>query len=153
MGLDQYLEKQTYVQQWEHQKPEEKIFITVKKGDKIHKRIKPERISYITEQVMYWRKANAIHKWFTDNCYEGKENNGEEIYVSSENIKKLLDDIQAVLDDTSLAESILPTESGFFFGTTEYDEWYFDDLRKTKDCFENLLKEDPEAHYYYRASW
>ena len=71
MGLDMYLTKKTYVKQWDHQKPEERHEVTVKKGGEIHPFIKTDRVSGVVEEVMYWRKANAIHGWFVDNCQNG----------------------------------------------------------------------------------
>ena len=50
---------------------EEKHSISVKKGGKSRKDIKPKRISHIIEEMIYWRKANAIHNWFVENCQEG----------------------------------------------------------------------------------
>ena len=35
------------------------------------------------------------------------------------------------------AEANLPTQAGFFFGSTEYDEWYFNDV---KDCWIQMGK-------------
>ena len=52
MGLDMYLSKKTYVKQWEH-KGEDNFKVEVtKKGEPVEN-IKPERISYITEEVGY----------------------------------------------------------------------------------------------------
>ena len=66
-----YLYKKTYVQNWEHTSPEKKHTISIKKGGKVRKDIKPERICYITEQIAYWRKFNALHGWFIENCGGG----------------------------------------------------------------------------------
>ena len=68
MGLDMTLSKKTYVQNWDFHKEKEKHTISIKKGGKVRKDIKSKRISYIVEEVMYWRKANAIHSWFVENC-------------------------------------------------------------------------------------
>ena len=45
MGLDMYLSKKTYVKQWEHQTPENRYSVSVKKGGKTCKGIKSRRIS------------------------------------------------------------------------------------------------------------
>jgi hypothetical protein len=57
-----------------------------------------------------------------------------------------------------LAEDLLPTQSGFFFGSTEYDEWYIRDIQSTIDIIETLLSERNESGYidgdiYYHSSW
>ena len=85
-----------------------------------------------TFEVAYWRKANQIREWFI-NHLDGFEydDNGEYYAVTEEILEELIDDCQKVLDDNDLAEEILPTSSGFFFGSTEYDEWYFEQLKTT----------------------
>lgn len=51
-----------------------------------------------------------------------------------------------------LAERRLPTQEGFFFGGTEYDEWYVDDLKETKRMVTEALADD-DADYEYGSSW
>ena len=59
-----------------------------------------------------------------------------------------------VLKDSRVAEELLPSQSGFFFGGTDYDEWYWDDLKHTVEMLEPLLKQkDSYADLYYSASW
>jgi hypothetical protein len=54
---------------------------------------------------------------------------------------------------------ILPTESGFFFGSTEYDEYYLEDVKDTIKQLEPLIEKDSDGNYinradvYYRSSW
>ena len=38
-----------------------------------------------------------------------------------------------------LAESTLPTTDGFFFGSTEYDKYYIQDVRDTRDMMRKIL--------------
>lgn len=67
-------------------------------------------------------------------------------------LKELLRRCKAVLANHSKAVELLPTQSGFFFGGTEYDQWYFSDLEQTVKIIEPLIKDD-ENEYSYRASW
>lgn len=161
MGLDMYLSKKTYVKNWRHMTPEELHKITVKKGGKTRKDIKPERISYIVEEVGYWRKFNALHNWFVQNC-QGGVDECQESYVSQEKLKTLLESLKKVqslkpkdgevtVNEEKLAEH-LPTTSGPFFGGTEYDEYYFQEVDETVKLLEELVKDD-EGYYYYQASW
>jgi len=55
----------------------------------------------------------------------------------------------------AIAEKLLPTKSWFFFGGTEYDECYLDDLKKTIEIIEPLLAEENEDErgFVYRSSW
>jgi hypothetical protein len=47
---------------------------------------------------------------------------------------------------------LLPSTSGFFFGNTEYDEWYYNDIQNTIEILEKAL-EDKDGEYYYSSSW
>ena len=156
MGLDMYLSKKTYVKQWEHKGEDNSKVEVSKKGEPVEN-IKPERISYITEEVGYWRKANQIHNWFVQNVQEGEDDCGE-YHVHEEQLEELLGLCKQVLTNNELAEKLLPSQSGFFFGGTEYDEWYFTDLKNTVEIIETLLSERDEYGYiggdiYYQSSW
>ena len=102
-----------------------------------------------SEEVAYWRKANQIREWFAENI--GVEN-CKEIPVTKENLEDLRDNCLAVLFDRTNADSLLPTSSGFFFGTTDYDEWYFEQVNDTVDMLNTVLETtdwDHEYIYYY----
>jgi len=149
MGLDMYLNKRTYVQHWEHN-GDDNYEVTVTKGGEPTK-INPKKVKYIIEEAGYWRKQNQIHRWFVENVQEGIDNCGE-YYVSKEDLQTLLDLCQKVKADHSLADSLLPSASGFFFGGTEYDEWYFDGIDNTIQILEEAL-EDGNGEYLYSSSW
>ena len=62
-----------------------------------------------------------------------------------------------------LAQTLLPTQDGFFFGSTDYDEWYLEDLKsyveqvkiiekEHKDLVESGIPEY-DIQYVYWASW
>lgn len=109
----------------------------------------------ISKQVMYWRKANAIHNWFTEHTTETSE--GSEVYqVTKSNMESLLSDIKVVLELSDIkvvleehrlspdlqekAEELIPAVSGFFFGDNGYEDDYYDSLQETKDFLEKELK-------------
>jgi hypothetical protein len=150
MGLDMYLEKRTYVRQWSHQTPEEQYNVEVTKGGQPVK-IDPKRVTYVIEEIGYWRKQNQIHQWFVENVQNGVDNCGE-YCVSKGQLEDLLEICNKILNDNSLAEELLPTASGFFFGGTEYDEWYFDGIENTIEILKEALS-DTSADYYYSSSW
>lgn len=61
-----------------------------------------------------------------------------------------------VIKDTSVAEELLPTTGGFFFGSTAYDEWYYGDVESTISQLERVLKAAGELDIWcfnYRSSW
>jgi len=146
-----YLSKKTYVKQWDHQSPEEQYEVVVTKGGKPVDGIKPKRVKYIEEEVGYWRKSNQIHRWFVENVQNGNDNCGD-YYVGSEKLTELLELCKKVQADHSLAEELLPSASGFFFGGTEYDEWYYTDIDNTITILEEAL-EDENSDFYYSSSW
>jgi hypothetical protein len=145
-----YLEKRTYVRQWEHQKPEEQYNVEVTKGGESVK-IDPKRVTYVIEEIGYWRKANQIHSWFVENVQNGVDNCGE-YCVSKGQLEDLLEICKKIQSDNSLAEELLPTANGFFFGGTDYDEWYYKDIENTIEILEEALS-DTTADYYYSSSW
>lgn len=106
----------------------------------------------------YWRKANAIHNWFVQNV-QGGEDNCNEYYVSREKIVELLNTVKKVLENRELAPTLLPPTSGFFFGSTELDEYYWGDLEHTRKVMENALKmldgskKEEYVTFYYQSSW
>ena len=100
----------------------------------------------------YWRKANQIHAWFVKNVQGGNDNCGE-YYVSHEKLKELLTTCQQAL--FSKDPSLLPPQEGFFFGGTDIDEWYWLDLKNTKDKLDRVfaLPEMSKLSFYYTSSW
>ena len=156
MGLDMYLSKKTYVKQWEHKGDENFQVEVTKKGEPVS-HIKSERISYVEEEVGYWRKSNQIHNWFVQNVQNGTDDCGT-YFVSEEQLEELLELCKRVIENNELAEELLPSTDGFFFGSTDYDEWYFKDLTNTIKIIETLLSERNENGYldgdiYYHSSW
>jgi uncharacterized protein YneR len=152
MGLDSYLYKKSYVRNGDYYKPEHRMEVEVKTGGEVSKTIKPERIKYVVEEVAYWRKANQIHNWFVQNV-QGEVDNCQSSYVNRDNLEELLDLCKQVQADNELADSLLPTRSGFFFGGTEYDEWYFKDIQNTITFLEDCLSDELADEFEYSASW
>lgn len=154
MGLDMYLTKKTYVKQWEHTPESEKTYVSVKGAQAHH--INTNRIRHIEEDLCDWRKANHIHKWFVDNVQGGKDD-GDEYYLDLSKLKELRDVCYEVIADLKRAEELLPTTSGFFFGSTDYDDWYFKETTRTYVKLNEIIKEleEHENKFWlmYQASW
>lgn len=87
----------------------------------------------------YFRKYNWLYGWVRRKLKLPELKNCEHYKLHRSMISELIDDITKVLSDNSLAKKLLPTEDGFFFGSTEYDDWYFDDLRDAKEQLTQLL--------------
>lgn len=139
----------------------------------------------ISKNIAYWRKANAIHNWFVENVqngiddcdnYEVDEYDLRRLLDTVNTVlesSKLVDGkVYAgttwtrggvtvnwkdgkVIEGSSVAKELLPTCSGFFFGGTEYDEWYYKNLEYTKERIEEILEETDFDNWivYYASSW
>jgi hypothetical protein len=106
-------------------------------------------------QVAYWRKANQIHNYFVNRCADG-EDDCREVWVSLEALEELVALCREVIAKPEKAKEELPTRAGFFFGDTDYDEYYIRDLEQTVEMLEpviKFLKENKNYEAYYRASW
>lgn len=93
----------------------------------------------ITLNIAYWRKANHIHAWFVKHVQNGKDNCKKHAVELSE-LQKLKSTCEIVLKHRSKASELLPRTAGFFFGSTTYDKWYFDDVKYTIEIIDNLNK-------------
>ena len=149
MGLDMSLTRKEYVKDWDHT-PEEKrknieVFMNGKKID-------TRKLDYLEFEVLDWRKANHIHKWFVENCQDGIDDCSI-AFVPTDKLKELMDLCNYVIKDRDKADELLPTQDGFFFGSTEYDQYYFDSLYETADAIKKALIEHPDDEYIYQSSW
>jgi hypothetical protein len=111
----------------------------------------------VETEFMYWRKANAIHKWFVDNLQNGIDE-CQETYVDPNSLYELKTACETVMKDKSQAKDILPTSEGFFFGSTQYDDYYVEDIEQTFNFLSDFLtkyenKEFDGWSFYYRSSW
>ena len=164
MGLDMYLNRHIYIgaNYSDINGVKGSIEITKRNGRTGEDEPLPihfNKVKYIIEEAGYWRKANQIHQWFVDNI-QGGEDNCKEYYVDTEKLEELLNLCKQIMhaytEDTNkgitLAQELLPTQDGFFFGGTNYDEYYFEDIQNTITQLESALK-DKRGDLYYKASW
>lgn len=122
----------------------------------------------IMEKVGYWRKANHIHNWFVENVQDGVDDCRYHREITEEDLRALYlacNEIlrTAVVDretskvtiDISVAESLLPSQDGFFFGGTDYDEYYVKDIQKTIEIIRKVMDttDFKTQMIYYLASW
>ena len=152
--------------------------------------------------AMYWRKANAIHQWFVEHVQNGEDDCGtydvsvEQLQELRDTCMKVLESCNivpgkvtngyrgtkngwepiiedgSVVEDPSVAMELLPTQSGFFFGGTDYDEWYIQDISYTAKAITLMLsnlverkndwgwsswyhkdEDDWQVEFQYHSSW
>lgn len=151
MGLDMYLYEKEYVSKY---RDEDKwIALSEASGRDYDVEDYNSGVRYVTHEVGYWRKANAIHRWFVNNVQNGMDDCNE-YHVSRDSLKELRSLCEEVIDNPSLAMELLPPSYGFFFGSQDIDSWYLDDLESTVDIIDKAL--DNAGRYpdfIYRASW
>ena len=151
------------------------------------------------KELMYWRKANQIHNWFVQNCQNGVDD-CEYYSITVADLMKLKELCEKILTMTETRKEMrytsygatekeevdipyltpegveyasehLPSRSGFFFGRTEYDDWYVLQLKDTVEqidaaidslnCeYDFALNTDPVTGEYkgdyiieYTSSW
>lgn len=118
-------------------------------------------------ELMYWRKANQIHNWFVQNCQGGVDDCGhyaitvadlmklkelcEKILTMTEKRKEMrytsfgatekeeVDVLYLTSEGVEYATEHLPSRTGFFFGGTEYDDWYVWTLENTIEQINDTL--------------
>ena len=139
----------------------------------------------IFDEVGYWRKANQIHKWFVDNVQDGVDDCGaynvsrsqiNELLRLCQMVKEssqlgsgwvqnghqlsengwlpVYEEGECIVD-SEVAEKYLPTQSGFFFGSTNYDQYYLDDIEETIKILTNVLEttDFDNEMIIYSSSW
>lgn len=137
------------------------------------------------EPVGYWRKANQIHNWFVQNVQGGVDECDEyEVtknqllmlrnacaaviekavleYGQVHNGDRLVDgkwepimERGMIVINPEVCEEMLPSVEGFFFGGTNYDEYYIDDLKHTVSVLDKVLAETDfnTQTITYQSSW
>ena len=152
--------------------------------------IEDKKISEITEMIAYWRKANAIHAWFVNNIQDGVDDCRDARFTVDDmqtlvDLCKLVlataktkqgkvvngqilkdgkwenqyEDGLEVANPEEVAELLPPTE-GFFFGSTDVDGYFLEDVQLTIDQLEPYLAKNDDGEYihkysdfYYSSSW
>lgn len=141
--------------------------------------------STLFEKAAQWRKANQIHNWFVENVQNGEDDCGlyevtkeqlQALLADCLAVKKASKLVEGnvlngysfkdgkmirneehgyVIEDPSVAEDLLPTTSGFFFGSTDYDQWYMQDIDYTVEKLTAILKDDDFDNWMfaYSSSW
>jgi hypothetical protein len=178
MGLDSYLFEEEYLSEYLDKERHAEVCEALGRDD----------VKTISYEVGYWRKANQIHHWFVENVQDGVDEcqksyvsreNLKQLYDTCKEVLEVaqVDDTGEIeymdnvdgkwvdvteparnIVNTSTVHAVMPTSSGFFFGGTDYDEWYLRDIENTIEILEKLRNEDGTFgrkgyDYYYRSSW
>lgn len=163
MGLDMYLYAERYLWSFGKNPSKDKdiqkaIMDLLPELAGIQTRYQDESIvKGIRIEAAYWRKANQIHSWFVRECQEGVDE-CQHTHVGREKIQELLGICKKILGTPkkkrdAVARELLEPQSGFFFGSTDIDEWYYEDLERTVKMLESVLALPDEWDLIYHSSW
>jgi hypothetical protein len=172
MGLDQYLYAEIQLPVYASLRPEyqtketqlqDKLRTKIIKDLKLDKLLAPNSAVFgffdcpatvtVKLECAYWRKCNQVHAFFTKGLNEPDNFNGRDIYVSRADLEELRNIILQVLPAPEKGEALLPTQGGFFFGSTDYDEYYIKDLENTLEILNRILADERDCTFYYNATW
>jgi hypothetical protein len=106
----------------------------------------------VKADVGYWRKANAVHDWFVNNVQDGEDDCGY-YAVSRTQLADLKTICETVLANRERAGELLPTAPGFFFGDTNYGDFYFEDVQHTIKVINDALSLPHAWDFEYHSSW
>jgi hypothetical protein len=104
-------------------------------------------------EIMYWRKANQIRGWLADRGIINDDDNCVDRLVKLRDLKELVNDCKKILENHSLAESLMPCSSGFFYGGYDYDEYYYLQLQQTVDKLDPIIQSAGEHDHYIYSDW
>ena len=138
-----------------------KFIDEVKPLDEVRKFFENFTVTYYAEEDAYFRKVNFIYHYcqpkLVDECAFVTKDDLEDII---ERCDKILEGLkfkgeEIPYEKIDLAQELLPTQSGFFFGSTDYDKWYFASVKDARRQMKKLLRgfnEDTDVIYVV-MSW
>lgn len=97
----------------------------------------------ICEEVLAGTKLTAGMVW-NGQHYDAESDSWVDDYIEGN-----------IVADSSIAEELLPTTSGCFFGSTSYDQYYLDDVKYTAELIKELLNttDFEKEIVMYHSSW
>lgn len=104
-------------------------------------------INPFKDEIAYFRKVNLLLSFFNyeENC-SFKE-------IDKTDIETLIENCNEVLKDNSKAELLLPTNGGFFFGNTDYNDFYFENIKEVRKTFKKIINKLNEDESIYMFCW
>lgn len=160
MGLDMYLNAKLHfhdngMQSEKHLEEFNDLMKTIGVAD-----LNVCRRATVNLEVLYWRKANQIHAWFVKNVQSGKDDCNK-YYVSMKQLNELFELCMKVLDSKETSKALetvmelLPPQSGFFYGGTTVDDYYWGQVEYTAASLDFILNHSvlKGADFCYQSSW
>jgi len=168
MGLDMYFSRRTYVGSFKNTRDSEGNWserdvdnMELKFDDADLSHVNLKNVRYIEEIFGEFRKFNALHAYVVDN-FGGGRDECQVIYLDIDNLIQIQEVLSLVKESLSIGDKViagqtLPPKEGFFFGNTEIDKWYEEDVKEAVEVFNKIVEEHSivghDASYTYQASW
>lgn len=163
MGLDMYLSARKYVEKIDWKKMHDNDGLEYKDATlpNYSEIVELSGLSGLDRDIygasvsitaLYWRKANQIHKWFVENVQQGEDNCGE-YYVSHEKLDELLAVCEKAYKSRD-PQDLMP-QPGFFFGSYDIDQYYWEDIKRTISEIKRIKRHKAydRLSFYYSSSW
>jgi hypothetical protein len=157
MGLDMYMKRCNRT----HHTPQQLVEIDneytapdaeeLKPFRPLHKYEYLDDVYSIFHEVAYWRKFNALHNWFVENIQNGVDDCGT-YEISRSSLDRLMADIEKTIEGEV---TDLEPVAGFFFGSTEKDDYYWEVMERAKVKIKSIQETFDFGQYrlFYYSSW
>jgi hypothetical protein len=89
------------------------------------------------KEIGYFRKVNFLVAFFEKKGFDVL--NQTSLIIRRKDAQELLSKCEEVLLDHSKGPELLPTTSGFFFGSTDYDDSYYEDVESVRNYVKDKL--------------
>ena len=112
-----------------------------------------------SREIFYWRKFNALHGFIVDTFANGVDE-CQTIEIGKAGVAKIVSALRETARMLKAKHGLDPTKlpvkpvGGFFFGSTEIDDYYKRNIEEALEMFDNLLASlSDEETVFYEASW
>lgn len=96
------------------------------------------------EFLAYFRKVNFLFEFFSGSLNEEETT----AVITRGEMEELIEKCEFVLNNRDKASEILPTCDGFFFGSLDYDDYYFESVTKVLLSFQVILENYSDDYLY-----
>ena len=149
-NIDNYKKYRWYLNDFGYDEQQDTL-VNVKTPSEVKEVLKDHLRFFSPCEDAYFRKVNFIYAYFQNLLVD------ECCLVDKKAIFNLVNICKEVLkhkDNIEFAKDNLPTTSGFFFGSTEYDEYYYNDVEDCINQMEKLYNSmDDEDFVLWVFSW
>lgn len=96
------------------------------------------------EFLAYFRKVNFLFEFFSGSLNEEETT----AVITRGEMEELIEKCEFVLNNRDKASEILPTCDGFFFGSLDYDDYYFESVAEVLLSFQVILENYSDDYLY-----